>query len=164
MPRELTLISNEGKLYLHTNPVAELSKYKTEKISAGDTAELLEIYTSASTGEGKSTKIRVAGDDGKFFEFGYDAESHSIFVDRTMAWNEIASSHIHSTPVSKDLKTIEMRAIVDRSSVEIFAADGRYVISDLLFLPGANRQVSFEISQGCQPPRSLEVHRLAPPQ
>jgi len=164
LPRELTLISNEGKLYLHANPVAELSKYKSEKISAGDTAELLEISANASTGEGKSTKIRVAGDDGKFFEFGYDAESHSIFVDRTMAWNEIASSHIHSAPVPKDLKTIEMRAIVDRSSIEIFAADGRYVISDLLFLPGASRQVSFEISQGCQPPQSLEVHRLALPQ
>ena len=162
MPRELTLISNEGKLYLHTNPVAELSKYKTEKISAGNTAELLEINTSASTGEGKSTKIRVTGNDGKFFEFGYDAESQSIFVDRTNAWNEIASSHIHNAPVSKDLKTIEMRAIVDRSSVELFATGGKYVITDLLFLPGASRQVSFEISQGCQPPRSLEVHRLKP--
>jgi len=164
LPRELTLISNEGKLYLHTNPVAELSNYKTEKISAGDTAELLEINASASTGEGKSTKIRVTGNDGKFFEFGYDAESQSIFVDRTNAWNEIASSQIHSAPVSKDLKTIEMRAIVDRSSVELFAVGGKYVITDLLFLPGASRQVSFEISQGCQPPRSLEVHRLAPPQ
>jgi levanase/fructan beta-fructosidase len=163
LPRELTLNLDEGKLYLCANPVTELADYVGEKISAGEGAALLEIKASISTSEGASTKIRVAGDDGKFFEFGYDAQSNSLFVDRTNAWNEIASSHIHSAPVSKDLKTFEMSAIVDRSSIEVFAADGRYVISDLLFLPGVSRQVTFEISQGCQPPRSMSVHHLTPP-
>ena len=163
LPRELTLNLDEGKFYLCANPVTELRNYVGEKISAGEGAELLEIKASISTSEGVSTKIRVAGDDGKFFEFGYDAQSNSLFVDRTNAWNEIPSSHIHSAPVSKELKTFEISAIVDRSSIEIFAADGRYVISDLLFLPGASRQVTFEISQGCQPPRSMSVHHLTPP-
>ena len=163
LPRELTLNLDEGKFYLCANPVAELTKYVGAKISAGEDAEVLEIKASISTSEGASTKIRVAGDDGKFFEFGYDAQSNSLFIDRTSAWNEIPSSHIHSTPVSKDLKTFEISAIVDRSSIEVFAADGRYVISDLLFLPGASRQVTFEISQGCQPPRSMSVHHLTPP-
>jgi fructan beta-fructosidase len=163
LPRELTLNLDEGKFYLCANPVTELRNYVGEKISAGEGAELLEIKASISTSEGVSTKIRVAGDDGKFFEFGYDAQSNSLFIDRTSAWNEIPSSHIHSTPVSKDLKTFEISAIVDRSSIEVFAADGRYVISDLLFLPGASRQVTFEISQGCQPPRSMSVHHLTPP-
>lgn len=162
LPRELTLTSAEGKLFLCANPVAELGKYVGEKISAGDGAELLEINTSISTAEGNSTKIRVAGDDGKYFEFGYDAQSNSLFVDRLNAWNEISSSHIHSTQISKSEKNMELQVIVESASVELFAAGGKYVISDLLFLPGSAKRVSFEINEGCQPPRSLTVHRLAP--
>jgi sucrose-6-phosphate hydrolase SacC (GH32 family) len=124
---------------------------------------MLEIKASISTSEGASTKIRVAGDDGDFFEFGYDAKSNSLFVDRSMAWNEIPSSHIHSTPVSKSEKILELQVIVDRGSVELFAAGGRYVITDLIFLPGANKRVTFEINEGCQPPRSMSVRHLAPP-
>ena len=163
LPRELTLTSAEGKLSLCANPVAELGKYVGEKISAGEGAGLLEINTSISTAEGNSTKIRVAGDDGKFFEFGYDVQSNSLFVDRSKAWNEIPSSHIHSTPISKSEKILELQVIVDHGSVELFAAGGRYVITDLIFLPGAKRRVTFEINEGCQPPRSLAVHSLNPP-
>jgi levanase/fructan beta-fructosidase len=163
LPRELTLNLDEGKLYLCANPVAELRNYVGEKISAGEGAELVDIKASISTSEGASTKIRVAGDDGKFFEFGYDAQSNSLFVDRTNAWNEIASSHINSAPVSKSEKIIELQVIVESSSVELFAAGGKYVITDLLFLPGSTKRVSFEINEGCQPPRSLAVHSLNPP-
>jgi levanase/fructan beta-fructosidase len=163
LPRELTLNLDEGKLYLCANPVAELRNCVGEKISAGEGAELLEIKASISTSEGASTKIRVAGDNGKYVEFGYDAQSNSLFVDRSNAWNEIFSSHIHSTQISKSEKILELQAIVESSSVELFAAGGKYVITDLLFLPGSSKQVSFEINEGCQPPRSLSVHSLKPP-
>lgn len=163
LPRELTLNLEVGKLYLCANPVAELTNYVGKKISAGEGAELLEIKTSFSTSEGNSSKIRVVGDDGKFLEFGYDAKSNSLFVDRTNAWNEISSNLIHHAPVSKSEKFLELQVIVDNGSVELFAAGGRYVITDLMLLPGANRRVTFEINEGCQPPRSMSVHNLAPP-
>ena len=163
LPRELTLNLDEGKLYLCANPVAELTNYVGAKISAGEGAELLEIKASVSTSEGAATKIRVTGDDGDFFEFGYDAKSNCLFVDRTNAWNEISSSHMHNAPVSKAEKILELQVIVDNGSVELCAAGGRCVITDLIFLPGANRRVTFEINEGCQPPRSMSVHLLAPP-
>jgi sucrose-6-phosphate hydrolase SacC (GH32 family) len=162
LPRELTLVSKEGKLSLAANPVAELDNYLGEKLSAGTGAELLEIKTSVSTTDGLSTKIRVTGDNGAYFEFGYDAKSKSLFVDRTKAWNEIPSSHIHSAPVTGEEKILEIRAIVDRASVEVFAAGGTYVVTDLLFLPGATRSVTFEIAEGCQAPRSLAVRAISP--
>lgn len=162
LPRELTLVSKEGKVLLASNPVAELEIYVGEKLSAGTGAELLEIKTSVSVGDGLSTKIRVTGDNGAFFEFGYDAKSKSLFVDRTKAWNEIPSSHIHGSQISKDEKIIDICVIVDRSSVELFAAGGTYAITDLIFLPGANRSVTFEIAEGCQAPRTLAVRAIPP--
>ena len=162
LPRELSLISKDGKLSLAANPVTEINGYLGDKLSAGSKAELLQIIASISTGEGLSTKLRVSGDNGSYFEFGFDAKSKSIFVDRTKAWNEIASSHVHSAPVTSDEKVIDICAIVDRASVEIFAAGGSYAITDLIFLPGSNRGVSFEIAEGCQAPRSITVRAISP--
>ncbi len=162
LPRELSLINKSGKLLLAANPVAELENYLGEKLSAGNGAELLEIKTVASVVDGLSTKIRVSGDNGSYFEFGFDAISKSVFVDRTNAWNEIPSSHIHSAPIAADEKTLDICAIVDRSSIEIFAAGGTLAVTDLLFLDGANRTVTFEIAEGCQPPRSLAVRAISP--
>lgn len=162
LARELSLISKDEKISLAANPVTELDGYIGEKISAGSKSELLQINASISTGEGLSTKLRVTGDDGSYFEFGFDTKSKSIFVDRSKAWNEIPSNHIHSAPVTSDEKVIDICAIVDRASVEIFAAGGTIVITDLLFLSGANRSVTFEIAENCQAPRSISVRAITP--
>jgi levanase/fructan beta-fructosidase len=161
LPRELTLMSKEGALSLAANPVAELNDYIGEKLSSGEGAELLEIKASISTAGGSSTKIRVTGDNGKFFEFGYDTKNKSLFVDRSCAWNEIESTHFHSAPIIGGEEILDVTAIIDRTSVEIFAGGGIYVLTDLIFLPGVNRSVTFEIADGCQAPRSLEARAIS---
>ena len=153
LPRELTLVNKDGKFLLAANPVAELDNYLGEKISAGEKAELLQIKATVSTSEGLSTKFRVTADAGSYFEFGYDAKSKSIFLDRSNAWNEIPSTHIHGVRYTGFENTFDICAIVGEASVEIFAAGGIYVVTDLLFLTGQDRSVSFEIAEGCQPPR-----------
>ena len=162
LPRELTLVTKNGKTLLAANPVAELDNYLGEKLSAGEKSEQLQIKATISTSEGLSTKFRVTADAGSYFEFGYDAKSKSIFVDRSNAWNEIPSTHIHSARLAGDEKTFDICAIVGSASVEIFAAGGSLVITDLLFLSGVSRSVSFEIAEGCQPPRSIAVRAIAP--
>jgi len=162
LPRELTLVSKEGNISLAANPVVELDSYIDETLPVNTGSELLEIKTNISTADGRSTIIRVTGDDGKYFEFGYDAKGKSIFVDRTNTWNQIPSTYIHSAVVKGKEEILDIRAIVDRSSVEIFAAGGTHVVTELLFLTGANRSVTFEVAEGCQPPRSLTVRTISP--
>ena len=160
LPREISLNSIDQNLHLCANPVPEIESYRGEKITAGNGAQLLEINASVAVGEGKSTKIRVTGDGGKYFEFGYDAANKSIFVDRTNAWCEIPSSNLHSVALANDEKIIDIRTIVDSSSVEIYVARGAYVFTELIFLLGANRRVTFEAAGDCQPPRTLAVCAL----
>jgi len=162
LPRELTIVSKDGTLSLAANPVIELNSYLGEKLSSGQSAELLEIKASISTAGGNSTKIRVTCDKGKFFEFGYDAKNKSLFVDRSNAWNELESTHLHSAPITSDEEILDITAIVDRTSVEIFALGGTYVLTDLIFLPRVKRSVTFEIADGCQAPRSLETRAISP--
>lgn len=161
LPRELTLISQGERILLAMNPVVELNDYLGEKLSEGDESELLQIKATISTREGLATKFRVTADAGSYFEFGYDAKSESIFIDRSKAWNEIPSSHIHSVRYSGDAETFDICAVVERGSVEIFAAGGTYALTDLLFLPGERLRVSFEINDECQPPRSIAVRPIA---
>ena len=162
LSRELTLISKAGNILLASNPVLELDSYIGEILPADTGSELLEIKTKISMTDGLSTKIRLTGDAGSYFEFGYDAKSKSLFVDRSNAWNQIPSTHIHRAPIFDQQEILDIRAIVDRSSVEVFAADGTHVITDLLFLSGTNRRVTFEIAEGCQSPRSLSVRAISP--
>ena len=162
LPRELTLISKNGKLSLAANPVTELQSYLGEKLFNGNSADLLEIRASVSIIEGLSTKFRISGENGKSFEFGYDAKSKSIFIDRTHALNEIPSSNVHSSPVTDEEKIIDICAIVDRASVEVFAAGVTCVVTYLLFLDGARLSATFEITEGCQAPRSLAVRSISP--
>jgi fructan beta-fructosidase len=162
LPRELTLITKDGKISLAAKPVAELDNYLGEKLTAGNKAELLQIKATVSTSEGLSTKFRVTADAGSYFEFGYNSENKTIFVDRSNAWNDIPSTHIHTVRYTVEDKTFDICAIVDQASVEIFAVGGTLVITDLLFLSGVSRSVSFEIAEGCQPPRSIAVRAIAP--
>jgi levanase/fructan beta-fructosidase len=64
--------------------------------------------------------------------------------------------------VTGDEKILDICAIVDRASVEVFSGGGTYVVTDLLFLAGTNRTVTFEIAEGCQAPRSLAVRAISP--
>jgi levanase/fructan beta-fructosidase len=162
LPRELTLVSKEGQIFLAANPVPELNHYLTERVSAGSGAELLEIKTKISTKGDHSTKLRVTSDSGSYFEFGYDAKNKAVFVDRTKAWNEIPSDHIQNSPIKSEEEVLDICAIIDRSSVEIFAFGGTRVITDLVFMPGVNRVVTFETVEGCQAPQSLAVRAIAP--
>ena len=162
LPRELTLITKDKKIRLAANPVAELDNYLGGKLAAGEKSELLQIKATISTSEGLSPKFRVTADTPSYVEFGYDAKSKTIFVDRSNAWNEIPSAHIHGVRYDGDEKTFDICAIVGQGSVEIFAAGGIYVVTDLLFLNGQDCSVSFEIAEGCQPPRSITVRAFAP--
>ena len=162
LSRELTLVSNEENILLASNPVKELDAYICDKLLTNTGSELLEIKTEISTADGLSTRIRVTGDSGNYFEFGYDAKTRSLFVDRTNAWIQIRSTHIHGALLKSNEEILDIRAIVDRSSVELFAAGGTYVVTDLLFLSGANRRVTFELAEDFQPPRSLSTRMISP--
>ena len=162
IPRELTLVSSGNQIALCARPVSELSRYFSEEITTDARAEILEIQTEFSLAEDRSIMIRVAGADGKYLEFGYDSINNSIFVDRTNAWSEIASSGIQSVSVFGAEKTLGVTAIIDRGSIEIFAAGGRYVLTDLIFLPREIRTVTVVTRDGCQNPISLSVRALAP--
>lgn len=157
LPRELTLTVRNNELALASNPVVELEKYFADEISSEICGEVLEIKASILISENKSTRIRVSDENNNYFEFGFDAKNQSLFLDRQKAWNEILSSGIHSAPIAGSEKMLDLRVIIDRSSVEIFAAGGTRTITDLVFFSGANRRITCDDSPICQAPALLHI-------
>ncbi len=123
IPRELSLVTIDGQITLMQNPVKEIA-------TSSLTDSTFVITPSATT-----TGIRFTREDGATFEIGYDSQHREIYIDRTGAWFDVASTAKHAAPFDASGRSFEIRVIFDTGSVELFVDGGRLSITDLL-LPG----------------------------
>jgi sucrose-6-phosphate hydrolase SacC (GH32 family) len=128
IPRELSLVTIDGKVSLLQKPVIEIneSKINDERF----------IITPTATKSG----IRFTQEDGASFDIGYDSERKEIYIDRTHAWFEINSTSVHAAPFMAT-EPFEIRVITDNGSVEVFVDGGRLALTDLVS-PRATHWVS----------------------
>jgi sucrose-6-phosphate hydrolase SacC (GH32 family) len=95
---------------------------------------------------------------------GYDAPRGRVFVDRrrsgiTDFHNAFAGS-IDSAKLTRLADHIHLHAFFDRSSVELFADDGRVVITDLVFPRGAANHLTLYAQGGIARLVKADVWRL----
>ncbi|MDQ2946332.1 MAG: GH32 C-terminal domain-containing protein, partial [Acidobacteriota bacterium] len=55
---------------------------------------------------------------------------------------------------------LKMRILVDRSSVEVFAQDGRLAITNLIFPPGSSRSLELHVTGGRPGPVTADAWTL----
>jgi sucrose-6-phosphate hydrolase SacC (GH32 family) len=120
IPRELSLVTVDGKITLLQNPVKEI-------LGSGISDQTF-VITPTDTKSG----IRLASADGKSIDVGYDPQAKEIYIDRSRAWYEIDSTSVHAAPFDAQMKPFEIRVITDNGSVEVFVDAGRLAITDLL--------------------------------
>jgi sucrose-6-phosphate hydrolase SacC (GH32 family) len=125
IPRELSLVTIDGKITLMQNPAKEI-------LGSGIGDQTFTITPMDAT-----TGIRFANADGASFDIGYDPQSKEIYIDRSSAWYEIESTSIHAAPFDAKENSFEIRVITDTGSVELFVAGGRLSITDLLLPSGS---------------------------
>jgi sucrose-6-phosphate hydrolase SacC (GH32 family) len=123
IPRELSLVTIDGQITLIQNPVKEI-------LNSGIGDQTFVISPSATP-----TGIRFTRADGATFDIGYDNNRKEIYIDRTGAWFDVASTSIHAAPFDAKERSFEIRVITDAGSVELFVDGGRLSITDLV-LPG----------------------------
>jgi len=124
IPRELSLVTIDGKITLLQSPVKEI-------LGSGIGDQNFTITPIES-----KTGIRFTNEDGRSFDIGYDPQRKEIYVDRGSAWYEIESTSRHAAPFDAQENSFEIRVITDTGSVELFVHEGRVSITDLL-LPSA---------------------------
>ena len=147
IPRSLSLRRSADGLVLAQTPVAELKSLRSHhlhinhrdinddsliKVGMDSSYEILAEFDAADAEFG--LKLRVGS--GEETIVGVDPRNKTLFVDRTRSGlvgfsPDFPGRHVAPLPIEGG--RIKLHIFVDESSVEVFAADGRAVLTDLIF-------------------------------
>ncbi|WP_419665052.1 glycoside hydrolase family 32 protein [Streptomyces sp. 2-1] len=145
--REITLKkASGGTYYLASQPVAGLDSHVSRTVNLGDVTVdgtkvldytgisyevTTEITWSQLTGAGLQLRRSPNGgrhiDAGVYGDYTFLNRRNTVNADTSGKWQE---SH---TPFAPSAGTVKLRILVDRTSVEMFIDDGRYVHTSQVF-------------------------------
>ena len=96
-----------------------------------------EVKSSKNFGV-KIAQLKDKKDDKKFLQetiVGYDVHKQQLYVDRRKSGKIIQPNFpsVEVADMKMQGKTVKMKILVDKTSVEVFGNDGRVTISDLIF-------------------------------
>jgi len=176
LPREVSLARKGDEIVLVQKPVPELEILRHCLLLEGKDVPLrgewdlpvetegntLEILVTMEPGSADEVGFRVLLENGKATTIGYDVLHEKLFIDRSRSgefFNENLSPR-QSAPLGPIGGILELRILVDTSSVEVFADRGRVVLTDLVF-PGPEQQgVQLYSAGGSGTLRSLKIFSL----
>ncbi len=153
LPRDLRLFTyNNGQIYAASEPAPELDVFRgklTAKATSATVSKKPNKFALPSQNNGiceilldidprKADKISIAlsNDKGEQVELVYNPESETLIFDRRKSGIVDFSQDfpaITTAPTFNDGKSLSLRIFVDRSSIEIFASEGRSVMTNLVF-------------------------------
>ena len=77
--------------------------------------------------------IRICENNERYVEIG--VRNQKLYVDTSRAWGDLAAPTLQEIAIEKG--EIDIRVIVDRGSVEVFAVGGAIVLTNLVFVETA---------------------------
>jgi fructan beta-fructosidase len=172
--RELSLESRDGEITLIQRPVRELEKFRIPILSLKETtmkeaqARLTELqldsYEIVAEFEATTAfgfKLRTSTEQETIV--GYIPESYELYVDRTRSGvvdiHEDFSSR-HAVKVESTEGRLVLRVYVDRSSIEVFASEGKAVMTDLIFPDPEAKGLELFATDVSLKLHSLEIYAL----
>jgi len=157
-PRSLTLRTTPDGIRLFMEPVREISLIHSKEYIFNDTVlnpgdnpladvsgELFDINTDINIGDAKSITLNLRGE-----QIVYDAEKETL------------SCRGRSVPLTAESGRINMRVLLDRTSIEIFAGHGRYVMSFALRIDPDNKNLVVSAQGGTAKIADMQVYELEP--
>lgn len=177
VPRELSLYTQDGEIYLSSTPVKEieairgkLEKQKSFKVDR--TYNLGEIFKSPCNASEILLTIRNRGaeiigfqlfnEKGEEIDCYYNLVEKTFTMDRTKSGLTGFSKHFPAvTPAPVQLKeSYTLRLLIDHASIEIFDGDGHFAMTNLVFPTEPYNRLSFYSKGGKYDVTSLKVYRI----
>ena len=177
LPRELSLIEEQGKLKVVFSPAKELEGLRQEEKMFGtfevngpkDFKQILEKNEGAF-----ELMMQVADMTAKRFAviiYNEKGEQVEISLKKDALGNHLQLNRLKSGILSNDMvesdvfipntASHQLRIFVDRTSVEVFLDNGRAVMSDLVFPSQAYSAVKFLSEGGKTTVSNLKAYRLS---
>ena len=175
--RDLTLYKVDEELYLRSKPSAEIEKARGKKINlpAFKVSGIHEVESLLTDNNGAyeldmtienagSSKIAFSLVNGKGEKVSmyYDVVRKQFVMDRSVSGVVDFSRDFPAVTVAPvdNTDTIHLRLFVDRSSIEAFGEDGKYVMTNLVFPAEPYNKLIFESEENGYTVKSLDVYRL----
>ncbi|MFC8896214.1 GH32 C-terminal domain-containing protein [Streptomyces cinereoruber] len=180
IPREMALRTVNGRIRLTQQPVSTvaslhgpLTSVRSTRIAAGSVplaagradGKALDIRATFTLADAKRFGFKVRTGQGQETVIGYDRETQELYVDRTRSG--AVDFHrdfpgIQRAPLTPRNGKVELRILVDWSSVEVFGGRGEAVITDQIF-PGPDSDgIQLFAEGGTARLDSADVWRMQP--
>jgi fructan beta-fructosidase len=142
---------------------------KTKIGDRGIEGSSLEIIAEFEPGDAEEfgLLVRCADDDKEETLIGFDRRAGTMFVDRTRSGavgfsRDFRGRHSARLSAGEPNGPVRLHVIVDVTSVEVFADDGRAILTDQIFPKASSRGVGLFATGGPARLRSLEAWELRP--
>jgi len=157
------LHSLRGKHY-HFNNLT-VSPGTTSLSSKGVRGTTLEIETTIEPGLAKDFGFRVRKGKNEQTVIGYNSDKDQLYVDRRHSgrvnWNKDFPG-VQTAPLKIENSKITLHILVDHSSVEVFANDGKRVITDDIYPKLSSGGLQLFARGGTIKVTSLDIWQLKP--
>lgn len=177
LARDLTLYHEGQELYLKSTPSSEVKKARGKKVSipsfkVSEKHEMVNLFEEKqgayeveiviqNTGASKIA-FCLLNDKGEKVSMYYDLNRKQFVMDRSESGKVDFSkdfSAVTVAPVNVD-KELTLRLFVDRSSIEAFGEDGKFVMTNLVFPSQPYVKMCFEADKNEYAVKSLNVYKL----
>jgi len=146
LPRSLKLIQNEKKYLLTSHPIKSLNTIHAKSTAIGNIKDTI-IQTSIpelckidlefnKSAQGDKSIVRLSNSKNEYLDLGFDQKTNKYFIDRTNAGEtdfNIDFPGLHFGDISYKSNKIQMSVYIDHASVELFADEGKCVMTDIFF-------------------------------
>lgn len=150
LPRTLSVKKIDGDWLLFQRPVEDLKSLRSKPVVAIKNTEIeksktipvksqqFEMNAIIEPRDSSTFGIKLAAGDGYEFEIGYNALTQTLYMDRSKTRNndfnqEFTKRSRYETKLPLNNGQLELTIFFDNSVVELFANDGRVVMTMQLF-------------------------------
>lgn len=177
LARDLMLYREGQELYLKSTPSVEVKKARGKKVSipsfkVSEKHEMVNLFEEKQGAYEVEIVIQNAGaskiafsllnDKGEKVSMYYDLNRKQFVMDRSESGTVDFSKDFPAVtvaPVNVD-KELTLRLFVDRSSIEAFGEDGKFVMTNLVFPSQPYVKMCFEADKNGYAVKSLSVYKL----
>lgn len=129
IPRDLGLFEYKGETYCSVVPSPEMTAARSKKA----TKSLSESCEMVVNLKGNAT-ITLSNDKGEKVVMCYDAKAETFSMDRTKSGKMDFSNDFAATTKAPTYgKISQLRIFIDKSSIEVFDAEGKMAMTNLVF-------------------------------
>lgn len=177
LARDLTLYREGQELYLKSTPSVEVKKARGKKVSipsfkVSEKHEIVNLFEDNQGAYEVEIVIQNAGaskiafcllnDKGEKVSMYYDLNRKQFVMDRSESGTvdfskDFPAVTIATVNVDKELT---LRLFVDRSSIEAFGEDGKFVMTNLVFPSQPYVKMCFEADKNGYAVKALNVYKL----